>query len=66
MVRLKSHCFEKIWNVFAVNSGPLSQMTTLAIPYLEKKVFRMYYYRGGEFIWQLTDIEKVGGIVDYG
>ena len=28
-----------------------------------KKVFRMYYYRGGEFIWQLTDIEEVQKLV---
>ena len=31
-----------------------------------KKVFCMYCYHGGEFIWQLTDIEEVGGIVNHG
>ena len=39
-------------------------MTTLGMPYLEKKVFHMYYYSGEEFIWQLTDIKVAGGIVD--
>ena len=39
MVCLKSHCLEKVLNVFAVNSGPLSEMTTLGIPYLEKGCF---------------------------
>ena len=63
MVCLKSNCFEKVLNVFAVNSRPLSEMTTLVIPYLEKKAFRMYYYPGGKFIWQLTDIEEVQKLV---
>ena len=31
-----------------------------------EKMFRMYYYHGEEFIWQMTDIKEAGGIVDSG
>ena len=39
MVCLKSHYLEKVLNIFAVNSGPFSEMTTLGIPYLGKGCF---------------------------
>ena len=38
MVCLKSHCFENVLNVFAVNSGPLAEMTTFGVPCLETGV----------------------------
>ena len=38
-------------------------MITTGMPYLEKRYFAYATTTMKEFIWQLTDIEKVGGTI---